>query len=113
MVELGFRADDEVVDSFLEFIQSDSIQYEQTDLDESYSWISNEITNNIISRKFGVEEGYKVIIKEDSQLQEALSLFEKFSSLQDTVLKTTVYPQMGCPLDEISSNCIRPVVCMV
>ena len=29
------------------------------------------------------QEGYKVIIREDTQLQEALDLFEKFSSLDE------------------------------
>jgi len=82
-VDLGFRADDGVVSDFLEFIETDSIEYEQADLDSSHSWISNELTNNIISRKFGVEEGYKILINEDTQLQEALDLFDRFSTLQE------------------------------
>lgn len=82
-IELNFVADEEIVDEFLEFIVTDSIQYEQAEIDSSFNWIANEITNNVISRKFGVEEGYKVIIREDTQLQEALDLFERFSSLEE------------------------------
>jgi len=82
-IDLSFTTDEAVVQDFLEFIIKDSIQYEQADLDSSYSWISNQLTNNVISRKFGVEEGYKIIIKEDTQLQEALMLFDRFSSLQE------------------------------
>ncbi|MFC1887951.1 S41 family peptidase [Candidatus Cloacimonadota bacterium] len=82
-VELSFTADDEIVEEFLQFIETDSIEFEQADLDSSYSWISNEISNNIISRKFGVEEGYKIIIREDTQLQEALALFDKYSTLEE------------------------------
>jgi carboxyl-terminal processing protease len=82
-VELSFTADDEIVNDFLQFIEADSIEYEQTELDSSYSWITNEISNNVVSRKFGVEEGYKIIIKEDTQLQDALDLFDRYSTLEE------------------------------
>jgi len=76
-----FEVDESTVNDFLEFAREDGIEYEQVELDSTYHWIRNELNYNIISKKFGLEEGYKVLIKEDTQLQEAVELFDSFSTL--------------------------------
>jgi len=82
-IDVNFTTNDDIIADFVEFIEQQDIEYEQADLDSSYNWISNEIRNNVVSRKFGTVEGYKIIIEEDTQLQEALSLFDKFSTLEE------------------------------
>ena len=61
-VTLDFVADDNMVEDFLITVKQDSIEFEQSEVDTLYSWIVHELTNNIVSRKFGIEEGYKIII---------------------------------------------------
>lgn len=82
-VALDFVADDNMVEDFLNTVKQDSIEFEQSEVDTLYSWIVHELTNNIVSRKFGIEEGYKIIIEEDTQLQEALALFDEYSTLDE------------------------------
>jgi carboxyl-terminal processing protease len=82
-VILDFVADDNIVEDFLNTVKQDSIEFEQSEVDTLYSWIVHELTNNIVSRKFGIEEGYKIIIEEDTQLQEALALFDEYSTLDE------------------------------
>jgi len=82
-VNLDFRADEEMISDFFEFCEKDSIEYEQTELDSTYNWLENTLTSNVIRRKFGELESYKISIREDHQLQEALKLFDRFPNLTE------------------------------
>lgn len=82
-IPADFEADEQVMDKFFSYIDEKEIEYEQTDIDSTYDWISNSITSNIISRVHGDEAGYKISIRQDSQLQEALELFDRFDTLQE------------------------------
>ncbi len=80
-VTKDFVPSDTLVNKFLEKVKQDSIEYTQADLDSTYSWIKNTIRSEIIGKKFGPQESYKISINEDNQLQEAVKVFEKFDSL--------------------------------
>jgi carboxyl-terminal processing protease len=78
-----FEANKKLVDELLVTAKIDSIEFEEADVDSTYIWIENTLTSNIIGRKFGNVESYKVSIKEDSQLQKALKLFEEHNTLKN------------------------------
>ena len=78
-----FKVDDAIVKDFIDFAKKDSIEFNYAQLDSTYDWIKNEIHWNIVSRKFGDLAGYKILIREDTQLQEALDIFDKCSSLDE------------------------------
>ena len=77
----NFKVTDEMMKDFLKYTEKDSIEYEQAELDTTYNWLQNELESNIIGRKFGPLAQYKVAIQEDSQLQEALQIFNDFPTL--------------------------------
>lgn len=81
-IRKNFTVSNELVDNFLTYVEEDDIQYEQTTLDSSMIWIKNQIKSNIIGRKYGDEERYKITLDEDTQLQEAIALFDKYPSLE-------------------------------
>lgn len=82
-VEENFEVDDDMINNFLSFAKQQEIEFEQTEVDSSYTWIKNELEANIIGRKFGDVAQYKTAIKDDTQLQEALSYFDCFNSLDE------------------------------
>jgi len=45
--------------------------------------LRNALESQIISNKFGLEEGNKIATRNDPQLQAALKLFEKYGSLNE------------------------------
>ena len=81
-VNLNFFADENLVSEFLGYAKNKEIEYEQADLDSAYTWIQNQLTSNIIGRKFGEEERYRISIKEDTQLQEAIEIFNDYPTLE-------------------------------
>ncbi len=82
-VTKDFVPSDDLVNKLLEQAKKDSIEYTQAELDSTYSWIKNTLRAEIIGKKFGPEENYKVSINQDNQLQEAIKIFEEHPSLND------------------------------
>ncbi len=82
-VERDFELDQATVDDFLHTAQEDSVEWTQAELDSTMSWITNNLTSNIISKKYGEAEGYKISIRDDQQLQDAFAIFDKCNSLED------------------------------
>ena len=78
-----FEADETIIDDFLEYAKNEGIEMEQAEVDSSFSWIKNSIESNIIAKKFDDVESYKIAIREDTQLQEALALFDKFVTTEE------------------------------
>jgi carboxyl-terminal processing protease len=78
-----FEADQQLVQDFLKFAETKDIKCEETAVDSCYSWIQTELTSNIIGRKFGETASYKISLREDDQLQEALDLFDKYDTLPE------------------------------
>ena len=53
------------------------------DLKQSKEYVKLTLTGEIIEKKFGSQEGYKIRIQMDNQLQEAKSLFDKYKTLDE------------------------------
>ena len=82
-VTKDFMPSKKLVDNFIEQIKKDSISFTQTELDSTYSWIKNSLRSEIIGKKFGQQESYKIAINEDKQLQEPLKIFDTNPTLED------------------------------
>ena len=81
-----FKVGDKLFKDFLQFAKNEGIEFEQSEVDSTYSWIENQVNSNIIGRKFGDVEQYKIAIHEDTQLQETLKIFDKCKTLDEMFL---------------------------
>jgi carboxyl-terminal processing protease len=81
-VQEDFRADDALVDKFLASLPED-VDYTPAELDSSKTYIQTTLTATIVRAKFGDVPSYKITMEQDVQLQEALSLFQRFNSLDE------------------------------
>ncbi len=77
----NFKVGDKLFKEFLQFAKKEGIEFEQSEVDSTHNWIENELNSNIIGRKFGDAEQYKIAIHEDIQLQETLKIFDKYKTL--------------------------------
>ena len=82
-VSENFYVNDELFDEFVNFIIEKEIEFTEEELEDSEPWLRNSLESQIISNKFGLEEGNKIAIRQDPQLQAALKLFEEYGSLQE------------------------------
>ncbi len=82
-IDENFYVDDELFDEFVESIKEKDIEYTEEELADSETWLRNALEAQIISNKFGLQEGNKVAIRQDPQLQAALKLFDEYGSLEE------------------------------
>ena len=82
-IDENFYVDDELFDDFVDSIIEKDIEFTDEELADSEPWLRNALEAQIISNKFGLQEGNKIAIRQDPQLQAALKLFEQYGSLQE------------------------------
>ncbi len=102
-VDLDFRADDKVVSAFYEFAREKTIESlienpeidnvstntidlanpNPNDVENSKDFVKLSLTSEIIEKKFGSQEGYRIRIAMDTQLQEAKKLFDRYDTLEE------------------------------
>jgi carboxyl-terminal processing protease len=80
-IEKDFILTDEIFQEFLDYIEEHDIEYTEDELAISEEWLRNSLEAQIISNKFGLVEGNKIAVRQDPQLQRALSLFDQFETL--------------------------------
>ncbi|MBT3169700.1 MAG: S41 family peptidase [Candidatus Cloacimonetes bacterium] len=78
-----FKISEKMFANYLTYISAHEIEYEQSDVDASEKWMKNRLLANIIGRKFGSKKSYEITAEEDTQLQEALQIFEKCETLKE------------------------------
>lgn len=78
-----FIVSDKLFNDFIDYAREQGVTFTDEDMHDSEEWIKNSIRGNIIARKLGDLEGYKISISMDNQIQETLKLFERFSSLEE------------------------------
>ena len=82
-IEKDFITTYKLIQDFLDYVKKEGIEFEQAEVDSTYNWIQNELTCNIVGRKLGAVELYKIAIKEDTQLQKTLEIFENYATLEE------------------------------
>jgi carboxyl-terminal processing protease len=82
-ITLDFMPDASLINEFIEYAVSRGLTYEADELEQSYDFIRITLAKDIIDRKFGEVEGYKVAIQLDSQLMKAIELFDRFSTQKE------------------------------
>ncbi|MDP2172349.1 MAG: S41 family peptidase [Candidatus Cloacimonadaceae bacterium] len=73
--------DNDIMEDFLRFARNNDIKYSAADLDSAKTFIRNTIKSELIRKVYGDSEAYKVTISMDKQLQSAIDLFDRFSTM--------------------------------
>ncbi len=82
-IDENFHVDEELFDEFINAIIEKGIEFTDEELIDSKPWLKNALEAQIISNKFGLQEGNKIAIRQDPQLQATLQLFEQYGSLKE------------------------------
>jgi len=79
----SFEVDDEVMQEFRKFLDSESVPYSESDLLENNEWIRASIKSEIFVDAFGQEEGLKVRAETDPQILKALDYLPEAKQLAE------------------------------
>jgi len=76
------QIDSKIMNDFLAYVSKNDIKYTQADVDSARSFIQTSIKSELVRKVQGDEEAYKITIFQDKQLMEAISLFDRFKTLE-------------------------------
>ncbi len=85
-----FEITDAILDDFKQFLRDHTIEFTAQDITDNLEFIKRRIKQEIFTSSFGLQEGFRVAIQGDTQVQKALELMPEAKSLMATGRVTPV-----------------------
>ena len=82
-----FEADDNVMRTFREYLAKHSVRYTEPEIAETNVWIRHKIKQEVFMSTFGQQEGFKVLLGEDPQVQRAIDAVPQARALYQNARK--------------------------
>ena len=82
-----FEVSDELVQQFREYLSKHNVRYAQADFDENLDWVKRKIKQEVFMSTFGQQEGLKVLLEADPQVQAAVDAIPKARALYQNAKK--------------------------
>jgi carboxyl-terminal processing protease len=92
-----FVADDAVLAEFRKYLDQQHIKFTEPDIQDNLAWIRWKIKREIFTTVFGLNDGYKVELQEDPQLQKAEELIPQAKALYQNARKIVAEREAGQP----------------
>jgi len=94
-----FEADDNVMRNFREYLAKHNVRYSEVDMSENLDWVKRKIRQEVLVSNFGMQEGFKVQLEADPQVQQAVEAIPQARALYQNVRKI-VAQRAGGNLDQ-------------
>jgi carboxyl-terminal processing protease len=99
VVTREFEANDDVMKSFRDFLAKHNVRYTEPDMSENLDWVKRKIRQEVLVSNFGMQEGFKVQLEADPQVQKAVEAIPQARALYQNVRKI-VAQRAGGNLDQ-------------
>ncbi|MDD3533444.1 MAG: S41 family peptidase, partial [Candidatus Cloacimonetes bacterium] len=81
----------EIMNEFLDYARAEGVSYTAADLDSASAFIESSIKSELVRKVHGDLASYKISISQDNQLQKAISLFDRFRTLEEMFIYAEEY----------------------
>ncbi len=82
-----FEADDNVMRVFREYLSKHSVRYTEPEMAESLDWIKRKVKQEVFMSAFNQQEGFKVLLEADPQVQKAVEAIPQARALYQNAKK--------------------------
>jgi carboxyl-terminal processing protease len=89
-----FAADDTVMKDLREYLAKKNVRYTESELSENLDWIKRKIRQEVFMSVYGQQEGFKVELEADPQVQKAVDSIPQARALYENARKV-VAQRMG------------------
>jgi carboxyl-terminal processing protease len=96
-ISKDFVADDAVINQFRKYLDQQHIKFTEPDIHDNLAWIKWKIKREVFTTVFGLNDGYKVELQEDPQLQKAEELIPQARALYQNARKIVAERGAGQP----------------
>ena len=96
-ISKDFVADDAVMAQFRKYLDQQHIKFTEPDIQDNLAWLKWKIKREVFTTVFGLNDGYKVELQEDPQLQKAEELIPQARALYQNARKIVAERGAGQP----------------
>jgi carboxyl-terminal processing protease len=82
-----FKVDDTVMQMFRNYLTKHNVHFTEEDLTKENDWIRRKIKQEVFLSTFGLQEGYKVLVESDPQVQAAIDALPQARALYEKARK--------------------------
>jgi len=94
-VTKDFVANDEVINEFRKYLDKQHIKYTEPEIQENLTWLKLQIKREVFTSVFGLNDGFKVALQDDPQLEKAIELIPQSRALYQNARKIVAERQSG------------------
>jgi carboxyl-terminal processing protease len=95
----NFEVDDNVIHEFREYLTKHNVKYTEPEMAENADWIKRKIKQEVFMSAYGTQEGLKVLLEADPQVQKAVEALPQARALYDHARKV-VAQRSGVGIDQ-------------
>jgi len=86
-VTKDFVTNDGVLQEFRKYLGTQHIKFTEQDIQANLEWLKWQIRREVFTTVFGLNDGYKVALQDDPQLDKAVGLIPQSRALYQNALK--------------------------
>ena len=94
-----FEVDSNVMKTFRDYLAKHNVRYTEPDFAENQDWVARKIKQEVFLSTFGMQEGLKVLLEADPQVQKAVEAVPQARALYQKA-RSIVAQRTGAPLDQ-------------
>ncbi|HUN61615.1 MAG TPA: S41 family peptidase [Candidatus Sulfotelmatobacter sp.] len=83
----SFEVDDKVMKDFRDYLAKHNIRYTEPEFAENLDWVKRKIKQEVFMSNFGTQEGFKVLLEADPQVQKAVDAIPQARALYENARK--------------------------
>jgi carboxyl-terminal processing protease len=95
VITKDFVVDDAVLSEFRKFLDKQNVIFTEPDIAENLDWIKRKIKRELFVSTFGLEEGYKVELENDPQVQKAIDAIPQARALYENAKRVIAQRTSG------------------
>jgi carboxyl-terminal processing protease len=92
-----FVVDDSLMREFRSFLSKHNVRYTEPELADNLDWIKRKIKQEIFMSTFGQQEGFKVLLEADPQVQRAVEAIPQARALYENARRIVAQRSGGAP----------------
>jgi carboxyl-terminal processing protease len=96
-VSHNFEVDDTVLHEFRDYLAKRNVKYTEPEYTENLDWIKRKIKQEVYMSTYGTQEGFKVLLEADPQVQKAVESIPQARALYENARKV-VAQRNGAPV---------------
>lgn len=93
----SFEVDDKVVKEFRDYLTKHNIRYTEPEFAENQDWVKRKIKQEVFMSNYGTQEGFKVLLEADPQVQKAVEAIPQARALYENARKI-IAQRNGAPV---------------